>query len=85
MNVERLIEALDDQWWYVELQERDDVQVSETVKPVYIGMTSLYLVDGWKHIEYFTDSFAVDPKNPRVEVVIEDYEGGKQNGSKNKN
>ncbi len=28
-------------------------------------------------IEYFTDSFAVDPKNPRVEVVIEDYEGGK--------
>lgn len=26
--------------------------------------------------EYFTDSFAVDPKNPRVEVVIEDYEGG---------
>ena len=21
--------------------------------------------------------FAVDPKNPRVEVVIEDYEGGK--------
>ena len=33
--------------------------------------------DGWKHIEYFTDSFAVDPKNPRVEVVIEDYEGGK--------
>jgi hypothetical protein len=41
--------------------------------------------DGWKHIEYFTDYFAVDPKNPRVEVVIEDYEGGKQNGSKNKN
>lgn len=25
--------------------------------------------DGWKHIEHFTDDFAVDPKNPRVEVV----------------
>ena len=24
----------------------------------------------------FSDGFAVDPKNPRVEVVIEDYEGG---------
>ena len=32
--------------------------------------------DGWKHIEHFTDDFAVDPKNPRVEVVIEEFEGG---------
>ena len=28
---------------------------------------------------------ALDPKNPRVEVTIEEYEGGKQNGSKRKN
>jgi len=41
--------------------------------------------DGWKHIEYFTDSFAVDPKNPRVEVVIEDYEGGPCYERKGKN
>lgn len=32
--------------------------------------------DGWKHIEHFTDDFAVDPKNPRVEVIIEEFEGG---------
>ena len=41
--------------------------------------------DGWANIEYFTDDFAVDPKNPRVEVTIEEYEGGKNNGSKSKN
>lgn len=28
--------------------------------------------DGWKNIEYFTDSFDVDTKNPRVEVIIEE-------------
>lgn len=28
--------------------------------------------DGWKNIEYFTDSFDVDAKNPRVEVIIEE-------------
>ena len=27
--------------------------------------------DGWRHVEGFTDSFAVDAKNPRVEVTIE--------------
>lgn len=40
--------------------------------------------DGWAEIEHFTDDFAVDPKNPRVEVTIEEYEGGKHNG-KSKN
>lgn len=41
--------------------------------------------DGWAEIEHFTDDFAVDPKNPRIEVTIEEIEGGNQNGSKRKN
>ena len=41
--------------------------------------------DGWANIEHFTDDFAVDPKNPHVEVTIEEYEGEKNNGSKSKN
>lgn len=41
--------------------------------------------DGWANIEHFTDDFAVDQNNPRVEVTIEEYEGGKHNGSKRKN
>ena len=36
--------------------------------------------DGWNQIEGFTDDFAVDPKNPRVEVTIEIFEGGKRHG-----
>ena len=41
--------------------------------------------DGWANIEHFTDDFAVDPKNPRVEVRIEELEGGKRNVRKRKN
>ncbi len=28
--------------------------------------------DGWRHVEGFTDSFAVDKNAPRVEVIITD-------------
>ncbi len=27
-------------------------------------------------LRHFTDDFAVDPKNPRVEVIIEEFKGG---------
>lgn len=30
--------------------------------------------DGWANIEGFTDTFAVDKKRPRVEIVIEEAE-----------
>lgn len=30
--------------------------------------------DGWKQIDGFTDSFAVDKQNPRIEVTIEEVE-----------
>ena len=38
--------------------------------------------DGWSEIEGFTDDFALDPKNPRVEVTIEEMEGVKRNGKR---
>lgn len=41
--------------------------------------------DGWKQIEHFTDDFAVDPSDPRIEVTIEEFEGGKKHGSNRKN
>lgn len=28
--------------------------------------------DGWKHIDGFDDRFAVDAKNPRIEILIEE-------------
>ena len=30
--------------------------------------------DGWSNIEGFTDSFVVDKKRPRIEVLIEEAE-----------
>lgn len=41
--------------------------------------------DGWKEIEHFTDDFAVDQKNPRVEITIEEYKGGNHNVRNGKN
>ena len=72
--------------WYEKNKQRDKDNIASAKKFIFDALVKKGILDGdgWKHIEYFTDSFAVDPKNPRVEVVIEDYEGGKQNGSKNK-
>ena len=30
--------------------------------------------DGWNYIDGFTDDFAIDPKNPRIEVIIKEIE-----------
>ena len=51
---------------------------------VFYVLDNILRNDGWAEIEHFTDDFAVDPKNPRVEVTIEEYEGGKHSG-KSKN
>lgn len=40
--------------------------------------------DGWDEIAQFTDDFAVDRKNPRIEVTIEEIEGGTRNGKSNR-
>lgn len=37
--------------------------------------------DGWKEIEGFSDSFAVDEKRPRIEVEITEWEGREQDES----
>lgn len=31
--------------------------------------------DGWSEIAHFTDDFAVDPKRPRIEVIIREVSG----------
>ena len=30
--------------------------------------------DGWEYIDSYTDHFAVDKKNPRIEIIIEEIE-----------
>jgi Holliday junction resolvase RusA-like endonuclease len=65
--------------WIEPNKRRDKDNIAFAKKFIQDSLVRMRVLenDGWKHIEYFTDSFAVDPKNPRVEVVIEDYEGGK--------
>lgn len=65
--------------WIEPNKRRDKDNIAFAKKFIQDSLVQMGVLenDGWKHIEYFTDSFAVDPENPRVEVVIEDYEGGK--------
>ena len=64
--------------WIEPNKKRDKDNIAFAKKFIQDSLIQMGVLenDGWKHIEYFTDSFAVDPKNPRVEVVIEDYECG---------
>ena len=65
--------------WVEPNRRRDKDNIAFAKKFVQDSLVRMGVLenDGWKQIEYFTDSFAVDPENPRVEVIIEDYEGGK--------
>ena len=39
-------------------------------------MPAFFKMTAGNTLNTFTDDFAVDPKNPRVEVIIEEFEGG---------
>jgi hypothetical protein len=64
--------------WVEPNRRRDKDNIAFAKKFVQDSLVSCGVLnnDGWNQIEYFTDSFAVDPKNPRVEVIIEET-GGK--------
>ena len=59
---------------------KESITTSESLSEVSADAERLF----WRLVVK-ADDFALDPKNPRVEVTIEEYEGGKQNGSKRKN
>lgn len=58
--------------WYEENRRRDIDNVAVGRKFILDGiqLAERLTNDGWKQIAGFTDSFEVDPKNPRVEVKI---------------
>lgn len=66
-------------------RDKDNIAFAKKFIQDALVETGVLRNDGWSEIEGFSDDFALDPKNPRVEVTIEEYEGGKQNGSKRKN
>lgn len=60
--------------WIEPNKKRDKDNIAFAKKFIQDSLVHIGILenDGWKNIEYFTDSFDVDAKNPRVEVVIEE-------------
>lgn len=60
--------------WFEPNQRRDKDNIAFAKKFIQDSLVHAGVLrnDGWKEIEGFTDSFAVDRENPRVEVVIEE-------------
>jgi len=59
-------------------RDKDNIAFAKKFIQDALVETGVLRNDGWSEIEGFSDDFALDPKNPRVEVTNEEYEGGKQ-------
>ena len=62
--------------WVEENKKRDKDNVAFAKKFILDALVKAGVLrnDGWKHVDSFADSFAIDKKNPRVEVTIETIE-----------
>ena len=65
-------------------RDKDNIAFAKKFIQDALVETGVLRNDGWSEIEGFTDDFGLDAKNPRVEVTIEETEGGKQNVCKRK-
>ena len=70
--------------WIEPSRRRDKDNIAFAKKFVQDSLVECGVLDndGWANIVHFTDDFAVDPKNPRIEVTIQEYEGGSDYGGK---
>lgn len=59
-------------------RDKDNIAFAKKFIQDALVETGVLRNDGWSEIEGFTDNFALDPKNPRVEVTIEEMEGVKR-------
>lgn len=63
--------------WFERNRRRDHDNVSSFGrKIIQDALVSIHALrnDGWGNIDGFTDSFCVDKKRPRVEIVVEEAE-----------
>lgn len=67
--------------WVEKNKRRDKDNVAFAKKFIQDALVKTGVIpnDGWENIRDFTDSFALDPKNPRVEVKIEEAKDEKEN------
>ena len=65
--------------WFEPDRRRDPDNIMAGQKFILDGLVQAGVIpgDSQKYIQGIYHRFRVDRKNPRVEVVIEDYEGGK--------
>lgn len=63
-------------------RDKDNIAFAKKFIQDALVETGVLRNDGWSEIEGFTDNFALDPKNPRVEVTTEETEGVKRNGKR---
>lgn len=62
--------------WVEENRKRDKDNIAFAKKFIQDSLVSSGVLqnDGWRWIDSFSDDFAVDKKNPRVEVLITEVE-----------
>lgn len=62
--------------WVEPDRKRDKDNIAFAKKFIQDSLVQLDVLrnDGWKEIENFTDTFDVDPENPRVEIEITEVE-----------
>lgn len=62
--------------WIEKNRKRDKDNIAFAKKFVQDALVKAKVLenDGWQHITGFTDLFEVDPKNPRVEITIQEVQ-----------
>lgn len=58
--------------WYEANRMRDPDNIAFAKKYILDAMQTMRTIegDGWRHIAQLEDEFYIDPKNPRIEVIV---------------
>ena len=63
-------------YWYEKNKKRDKDNIVFARKFILDGLVKASIIrnDGWAHVHGFADNFAVDKKNPRIEIEIKEVD-----------
>ena len=63
--------------WFCKNKKKDPDNIVVGKKFILDGLVEAKVIpnDGWKQIAGFKDEFEVDKQNPRIEIIIEEWEG----------
>jgi len=64
--------------WHESNRRRDKDNIAFARKFIQDALVGAGVLqgDGWQYIDGFTDTFDVDPKNPRIEVIVKEAGNG---------